>query len=95
MLAITRFRSEAATDDTIQVELRDALGILGRQRGFIRGHVGRSVDDPGLWALVTEWEGVGAYRRALSSYDVKVHVVPVMFRAIDEPGAFELMESSS
>ena len=32
---------------------------------------------------------VGAYRRALSSYDVKVGAVPLLSRALDEPSAYE------
>ena len=45
-----------------------------------------------LWVLVTTWEGPGAYRRALSSYDVKLHAVPVLGRAVDEPGAYEIVD---
>ena len=50
------------------------------------------MDDPTLWALVTTWEHVGAYRRALSAYDVKLHAVPVLSRALDEPSAYEVVE---
>ena len=39
--------------------------------------------------MTTTWQSVGAYRRALSNYDVKVVAVPLMYRAIDEPSAFE------
>ena len=39
--------------------------------------------------LTTRWVHVGAYRRALSAYDVKVGAVPLLSRAIDEPGAYE------
>ena len=39
--------------------------------------------------LTTEWESVGAYRRALSAYDVKLTAVPVLSRALDEPSAYE------
>ena len=42
--------------------------------------------------LTTRWEHVGAYRRALSSYDVKLKAVPVLSRALDEPGAYETVE---
>jgi hypothetical protein len=42
--------------------------------------------------LVTTWENPGAYRRALSSYDVKLHAVPVLGRAVDEPGAYEIVD---
>jgi hypothetical protein len=32
---------------------------------------------------------VGAYRRALSNADVKLRAVPLMYRCVDEPTAFE------
>ena len=51
---------------------RVALAAFAGRPGFRRGRVGRSVDEPAEWVLVTEWEGVGAYRRALSAYEVKV-----------------------
>ena len=54
--------------------------------------LGRNVDDPELWVLSTQWEHVGAYRRALSSYDVKLHAVPLLSRAVDEPSAYEVVE---
>jgi hypothetical protein len=38
------------------------------------------------------WRDVGSYRRALSSYDVKVTAVPLLSRALDEPSAYELYE---
>ncbi len=41
---------------------------------------------------MTTWEHVGAYRRALSAYDVKLHAVPLLGRALDEPSAYELVE---
>ena len=53
---------------------------------------GNNVDDPSLWTLVTRWKDVGSYRRALSSYDVKVGAVPLLSRAIDEPSAYELLD---
>jgi hypothetical protein len=53
------------------------------------GRVGRSIDEPELWVLSTRWQTVGAYRRALSAPEVKVHAVPLMYRCIDEPSAFE------
>ena len=42
--------------------------------------------------LTTQWEHVGAYRRALSAYDVKLGAVPLLSRALDEPSAFEVVE---
>ena len=43
--------------------------------------------------LTTEWEGVGAYRRSLSAYDVKVDAAPLLARGRDEPSAFEVLLS--
>ena len=34
----------------------------------------------------------GAYRRALSAYDVKLDAVPLLSRALDEPSAYEIAE---
>jgi hypothetical protein len=41
--------------------------------------------------LVTEWQDVGSYRRALGNYDVKVYATPLLAQALDEPGAFEVL----
>jgi len=91
VLVVNRFR---AGEDP--VGLRAALelvhGLLAEQPGYVDGWVGRNVDDPDLWALTTRWATVGAYRRALSSYELKLHGVPVLSRALDEPGAYELVE---
>ena len=48
-----------------------------------------SVDDPAEWVLVSEWDGVGAYRRALGAYEVKLAATPLLAQARDEAGAFE------
>ena len=66
--------------------------MLSEQRGFLDGHVGRNVDEPELWVLQTRWEGVGAYRRALSAYDVKVRAWAVLGEALDEPTAYEVTD---
>jgi len=76
-------------------EFRAGLDIahaaLAERPGYLSGTVGRNVDDPELWVLSTQWEHVGAYRRALSSYDVKLHAVPLLSRALDEPSAYEVV----
>ena len=83
---VNRFRAD---ETALRADLEAALGVLSAQVGFEDGRVGRSVDDPSLWVMVTRWRDVGSYRRALSSYDVKVGAVPLLSRAIDEPSAFE------
>ena len=92
VLVVTRYRVAEHQGGAFLDEARAALTALSERPGFVRGQLGRSTDDPTLWVLSTEWEGVGAYRRALSSYDVKLHAVAVLQRAVDEPGAFEVLE---
>ena len=45
--------------------------------------------------LVTEWENVGSYRRALGNYDVKLRATPLLGEAIDLPSAFESLADVS
>lgn len=92
MLVVTRFRVPGDGVASIRADLETAHALLAAQSGYVDGTVGRNVDDPELWVLTTRWESVGAYRRALSAYDVKVGAVPLLSRAIDEPSAYELVE---
>ena len=98
MLVVTRLRTPSAAGPDLTAEealrrgLLRALAILADKPGYVTGGVGRNVDDPTLWVLTTRWEHVGAYRRALSSYDVKMRAVPVLYRALDEPSAYEVVE---
>lgn len=92
MLVVTRFRVPLEQGETFRAELQDALGALAERPGHVEGTIGRNVDDPELWVLTTRWEHVGAYRRALSAYDVKLRAVPLLGRAMDEPSAYEVVE---
>jgi antibiotic biosynthesis monooxygenase len=91
VLVISRFRYDDELADRVQAELGTCLEQLEQLAGFVTGSVGRAADDPALWVLQTRWENVGSYRRALSSYDIKMSVVPLLSRAIDEPSAFEVI----
>ena len=97
MLVVNRFR--AATPDAagggLRADLERVLALLAASPGYVGGAIGRNLDEPDLWLLTTTWESVGAYRRALSSYDLKMHGVPVLSHALDEPGAYELVEPSA
>lgn len=92
MLVVNRFRVPVEEAGAFRADLESALEVLAARAGFADGRAGRNVDDPSLWALVTRWQDVGSYRRALSSYDVKVGAVPLLSRAIDEPSAYELLD---
>jgi len=92
VIVITRFRVPQEEQAAFRDELERARETLAVQSGHLSGRVGRNVDDPELWVLVTEWQGPGAYRRALSAYDVKLTAVPILSRALDEPSAYETVE---
>jgi hypothetical protein len=98
VLVVTRLRApgshEAAAED-LRRGLLHALGILAAKPGWIGGDVGRNVDDPTLWVLTTRWENVGSYRRALGSYEGKMHIQPLMVHALDEPSAYEVVEEGT
>jgi hypothetical protein len=89
VLVVNRFRVGADVAEAFRVDLETALGALAVCAGYVGGELGRNVDDPELWVLTTRWENVGSYRRALSSYDVKLRAVAVLGRAIEEPSAYE------
>ncbi len=92
VLVVSRFRVPEDEAEQFRADLDRAHAALGQQAGYLAGTVGRNLDDPTLWVLSTSWENVGSYRRALSSYDVKLNAVAVLSRAIDEPSAFEVVE---
>jgi quinol monooxygenase YgiN len=92
VLVVSRFRVPEPEGEAFRADIAAAHERLAAQAGYVGGEVGRNVDDPTLWVLTTRWANVGAYRRALSSYDVKLGAVPVLSRALDEPSAYEVVE---
>jgi quinol monooxygenase YgiN len=94
MLVVLRFEVGAAEEAGFLAEARTALAVLADRPGWRSSRIGRATDDPTSWVVVTEWDSVGAYRRALSSYDVKVQAVPLLSRARDEPSAFEVIDAA-
>jgi hypothetical protein len=67
-----------------------ALGLLIAQPGCRRGALSRSTDDGDRWVLTLEFDSVVAYRRAMSPFEVREHVIPLLSEALaDEPAAYE------
>ena len=89
MIAIARFEQSLSQATDFRAELEAVKAVLSDAEGFIGGTVGQNLDQPTLWVLTTEWQNVGSYRRALSSTRAKLEAIPVLARAIDEPGAYE------
>ena len=94
MLVLNRFQVSPDAQDGFAARAHTALAALAERPGYLSGRLTRALDDPAWWTLVTEWESVGAYRRALGGFDVKVHATPLLSESIDEPSAFETLASA-
>jgi heme-degrading monooxygenase HmoA len=88
VFAVTRLRATGHDSAEVAAAVAPLLAALATRPGFRDGELGRSADDPTLWALVTRWDGIGSYRRALSAAEVKVAGAPVWTHALDEPGVY-------
>jgi quinol monooxygenase YgiN len=82
MISVTHFRG----GDDLADRARPALAALAARPGYLRGSLARSTDDPQEWLLITEWENVGSYRRALGNFEVKLRATPLLADA-REPSA--------
>lgn len=91
LLVLSRFRVDDAARERFLADAAIAMDVLAAQAGCLGVSLGQSTDEPGLLVIRSEWSGVGAYRRALSSFDVKVQAVPLLSSAVDEPSAYELV----
>jgi hypothetical protein len=89
MIAIARFEVPLAESAAFAIDAKTAFEALASCAGFIDGEYGQNLDESTLWAIVTRWENVGSYRRALSAMRTKLEAIPLLARAIDEPGAYE------
>ncbi|KUL42448.1 antibiotic biosynthesis monooxygenase family protein [Actinoplanes awajinensis] len=94
MLVLNRFLVLPDTHDGFLDRAHAALAALAACHGYLSGRLTRALEDTETWILVTEWESVGAYRRALGNFDVKVHATPLLALSIDEPSAFETLASA-
>lgn len=88
MLLVCRF----TTAPDLLARARAALELLTAADGCLGGEFGRSVDEPDRWVLTVRFSSVDAYRRALSPFPVREHVVPLLSEALaDEPATFETL----
>lgn len=92
VLMVARLRP-ASDDDTFREAVRNAIEAMAARPGHLSSRLARALDDPSVWVVVSEWENVGSYRRALSSYDVKMLSGALMAAVVPEPTAFEVIDS--
>jgi quinol monooxygenase YgiN len=94
VLVLNRF-DVPADDQEFVGKAHAALKALAESPGYVRGELTRSLDEPGSWCLLTEWENVGVYRRALGRFDVKISATPLLAQSLMEPCAYETLASAA
>lgn len=95
MLVLNRFTVPAERRDAFLAQAKEALTVLSARAGYLSGELTRSLDEPDHWCLVTRWESVGAYRRALGNFDVKLYATPLLAQSLDEPSAYEVLAAAA
>jgi len=98
MLVFNRFvvsQDSAGGIDAFVERAHAALEALAARPGYVRGELTRSLDEPASWCLLTEWENVGTYRRALGAFDVKVTATPLLAESLFEPTAYETLAAAA
>lgn len=94
MLLVCRFAP--ADPVAFRARARHALELLTASDGCLGGEVGRAVDEPDRWVFIARFASVDAYRRALSPFPVREHVVPFLAEAeVESPSTFETLVTAA
>ncbi|HEY8451113.1 MAG: antibiotic biosynthesis monooxygenase [Micromonosporaceae bacterium] len=91
MLALSRFVVVPERTAEFTRQAHAALAALASRPGYRDGVLARSLDSPEHWCLVTRWDSVGAYRRALADVRVRTEAVPLLAQSTAEPSAYETL----
>ena len=94
MWVLNRFVVEEDAAEAFLARAHAALAALAARPGYRAGRLTRALDDPRHWCLVTEWESVGTYRRALGAFEVKMQATPLLAESLDEPSAYEALATA-
>lgn len=89
MLLVCRFTVPDPDVESFTARAAGALELLTAQPGCRRGALGRAADESALFVLTAEFDSVVAYRRAMSPFEVREHVVPLLSEAVPEPSTYE------
>jgi len=92
VLLICHFIVDPAQAEDFRTRTHRALGLLTAQPGCLGGQLGRAPDELTRWVLVVRFESVVAYRRALSPFEVREQVIPLLSEALTSaPGGYEVL----
>lgn len=88
MLSITRFDVPPPDRPEVLALAQTALAAFAGCDGYRGGSFAQNLDERDVFALITDWDGVGVYRRAMGRAGVKLAAYPLLLRCRDEPSAF-------
>jgi len=92
MLLVVPFSADG--DPTaLLAEVDAALAALATRPGWVRGRLGRAVDDPDRWVLTCEWTDIGSGRRGLTAGMIREAIMPLMNRLPDTECTYEIVRS--
>lgn len=89
MIAVSRFQVSAQTAEEFRAAADVAVAQFAASPGCRDAQLVRNLDDPQLWAIITDWDQVGDYRRAFNGTVAKMALIPLLSQAIDEPSAYQ------
>jgi hypothetical protein len=89
VLLVCRFVAPLPAD--LLPRARRALELLTAADGCVGGELGRAVDEPDEWVLTVRFASVDAYRRSLSPFAVREHVVPLLSEAEPDTSTYETL----
>lgn len=91
MLVVTKHRVPQEQLKDWLARARQAVAPLAACNGCESVRIGLATDEPDLVLVLSIWQSVGAYRKALSNFDVKAQSIPFLSTAVDESSAFEVV----
>lgn len=92
MLLLCRFDVPAERISGFLDDAERALTLLTGRPGCLGGELARATEEADTWVLTIRFESVVAYRRAMSGFEVREHVIPFLSTArVEQPAAYELV----
>lgn len=96
MLMICRFVVDAADAPAFLARANRALELLTVQESCLGGQLAQSTDAAEHWVLVVRFDSVVGYRRAMSPFEVREHLIPLLSEAVvDEPAGYEVRSDAT
>lgn len=96
MLLLCRFVVDPADAESFAARADRALELLTAQPTCIGGQLCRSTDAEDHWVLIARFDSVVGYRRAMSPFEIRELMIPLLSTAVvDEPAGYEVCSDAT